>query len=398
MKISTAWSVAQDSASATHALADALIAELGEAPELLFFHATAAHDPRVCAAILAERFPQAKVHGSSTCIGVMTSQGFHSEDGCGMGALALHDVAGSYGVGAARVDGDGKKAAQLALDLALEQADMMGMAPALIWISAPPGCEEDVILGLEELVGAGVPIAGGSSADNEVAGKWWQICGAQTFNDAVVVAALFPSTHVTTSFHSGYTPTAHQGVITSATDRVVHTINNEPAAHVYDSWTGGAISEAITTPQNILARTTFHPLGLPVGSVGGATYFQLAHPEAVLPDGSLTLFARVEVGQTLVLMEGTPDSLATRAGRVAQSAMDMGELEHEEVAGALVIYCAGCMMGIQDRMEEVVASLRGALQDRPFLGTFTFGEQGCLVGGENRHGNLMISVLTFGVR
>jgi hypothetical protein len=54
------------------------------------------------------------------------------------------------------------------------------------------------------------------------------------------------------------------------------------------------------------------------------------------------------------------------------------------------------MLGIQPRMQEVVESLRGALGERPFLGTFTFGEQGCFVGGENRHGNLMISVLTFG--
>jgi hypothetical protein len=76
--------------------------------------------------------------------------------------------------------------------------------------------------------------------------------------------------------------------------------------------------------------------------------------------------------------------------------MDAAGLAPDSIAGALVIYCAGCMLGIQPRMQEVVESLRGALGERPFLGTFTFGEQGCFVGGENRHGNLMISVLTFG--
>jgi hypothetical protein len=30
------------------------------------------------------------------------------------------------------------------------------------------------------------------------------------------------------------------------------------------------------------------------------------------------------------------------------------------------------------------------------MGMFSFGEQGCLFGGENRHGNLMISAIIFG--
>ena len=73
--------------------------------------------------------------------------------------------------------------------------------------------------------------------------------------------------------------------------------------------------------------------------------------------------------------------------------MAAGSLRGEEVAGAMVIYCAGCMLTVRERMDEVVASLQGALGQQPFLGLFSFGEQGCFLGGENRHGNLMISVL-----
>ena len=67
----------------------------------------------------------------------------------------------------------------------------------------------------------------------------------------------------------------------------------------------------------------------------------------------------------------------------------------EDAAGALVIYCAGCMLAVQDRMDDVVAEARDALGGKPFLGAFTFGEQGCFVGGENRNGNLMIATLVF---
>ncbi len=47
-------------------------------------------------------------------------------------------------------------------------------------------------------------------------------------------------------------------------------------------------------------------------------------------------------------------------------------------------------------MDDVVGHLNDALDGHPFLGSFTFGEQGCFIGGENRHGNLMISVLLLG--
>jgi hypothetical protein len=46
-------------------------------------------------------------------------------------------------------------------------------------------------------------------------------------------------------------------------------------------------------------------------------------------------------------------------------------------------------------MDQVVDGVNQSLGGKPFLGSFTFGEQGCFAGGENRHGNLMISVLVF---
>jgi hypothetical protein len=50
---------------------------------------------------------------------------------------------------------------------------------------------------------------------------------------------------------------------------------------------------------------------------------------------------------------------------------------------------------VQSELQRVVDGLRKPLHNRPFLGVFTFGEQGCLTRGDNRHGNLMISVVTF---
>ena len=61
----------------------------------------------------------------------------------------------------------------------------------------------------------------------------------------------------------------------------------------------------------------------------------------------------------------------------------------------MVVYCAGCMMTVQQRLPEVAAELNTALGGKPYIGIFTFGEQGCLLDGHPAHGNLMISSLVF---
>ncbi|NNJ67935.1 MAG: hypothetical protein HKP54_07825, partial [Boseongicola sp.] len=66
------------------------------------------------------------------------------------------------------------------------------------------------------------------------------------------------------------------------------------------------------------------------------------------------------------------------------------------IAGALMIYCGGCMLAVQEQLDDVAAGVREALPGVPFLGVFTFGEQGVVLDGRNRHGNLMISAIVFG--
>ena len=64
--------------------------------------------------------------------------------------------------------------------------------------------------------------------------------------------------------------------------------------------------------------------------------------------------------------------------------------------GGLVIYCGGCMLHVRERMPEVVDQVVKAMGGAPFVGAFTFGEQGAIIDNCNRHGNLMVSALTFG--
>jgi len=396
MEIASGTSTNPDSQTAIKEAYAELNKNLTKLPDLIMLYASVTYDSKILIDELKTLTPDTHICGGTSCQGVMTETGFHSVNGTGLGLFAITDSRGSYGVGAARQTGDLRAAASQAAKDALADAKRAGEIPDLVWITGAPGQEEQLLLGIEDVLGADVPIIGGSTADNTISGDWEQFAGDKIYQDAVVVGVLFPSAKTVFSFHSGYTPTQHQGVVTRASERTIYEIDNEPAAVVYNRWTDGLIEEYISEGGNILGVTSLFPLGREVGEIADVPYFKLSHPETVTAEQGITLFSNVQQGDDIVLMTGSRNSLVERAGRVTSNAQDQHDWQSEDVLGAMVVYCAGCMLTIQEDMDRVAMEIKAALGDKPFLGMFSFGEQGCFVGGENRHGNLMISSIVFG--
>lgn len=339
--------------------------------------------------------PDTALHGATSCLGVMGADGPKIENG--LGAFAIWDADGDYGTAIAPIKTDARAAARIATANALVNAGRPGEAPDLIWISASPGCEEIVLAGVEDIVGENVPVVGGSAADNAVAGEWRVFDGAETLADGVIVSALFPSKPIGFAYHNGYAPTQHKGTVTAASERLLKEINHRPAAEVYREWTGaGVIPDAVVGTTPILSESTMAPLGRYLDSLGDVPFYLLAHPAGLTADDELELFANIQVGDALTLMSGAPDQLTRRAGKVAALAAEASDMEPSEIAGALMVYCGGCMLAVQDSLSDVTNGVVEALPGVPFLGIFTFGEQGVALDGRNRHGNLMISAIVFG--
>ena len=63
--------------------------------------------------------------------------------------------------------------------------------------------------------------------------------------------------------------------------------------------------------------------------------------------------------------------------------------------GAIIIFCAGSMIRLGKDIKQVQNKLYQQTDGLPFICPFTYGEQGRLIGGENAHGNLMISSAVF---
>lgn len=401
MKITTAFSVNTDSVLAITQAYQHIKNQLdGSSPHFLIVHSSVTYDCSLLMSTLKQLAPGVPIHGGTSCVGVMTEFGFHngSENGSekSVGLLGVFDPEGSYGVGVASLDTTPRAAALAASQKALDQAKRPGEVPSMVWIMGPPGNEESLLEGIGDFFGPNVPIGGGSSGDNTVAGEWLQFANGEVYKNSIVVSVLFASKGVAFSFHSGYDPTGKKAIVTKGEGRTIHELNHRPAAEFYNEWVDGGISEEVAHGGNILMKSSLFPLGRVVGLMGETPYYQLSHPDSVTADKSITMFSEIQLNDEVHLMRGSLDSLIHRAERVVKSALRAGDVDPEKIAGAMIIYCAGCMLTVKEKMPDVVESFRSGLGENiPFLGAFTFGEQGCFLGGENRHGNLMISVLIF---
>ncbi len=374
------------------------------AAHLVFAFYGCDHDDSLVHRHLRHRFADAPFLGGSSSGGLITDRG--ALDANGIGLLVVDDSDGNYGVAAGRLGSDPAASAEALLREALASCDCEGQLPELIWIYQAPGQEEAVVAGLRRLVGDGCPIIGGSSADNDVSGRWRQLGPDGPLSDGLVVGVLFPSAPLGYAFQGGYEPSGpsgvvtgigyapagDSGVVTATAGREILSIDGEPAAAVYNRWLGGRLDGLLDSGGTILADTTMLPIATDAGRVDGVTNYLLIHPEAVGPGGTLRTFCNLQVGDRVYAMRGDRERLIDRAGRVARQAGK--ELGSQPSAGGLVVYCGGCKLAVGEDIGRVASGLAEAFAGRPFICCFTFGEQGRLID-RNVHGNLMISAISF---
>ncbi len=363
------------------------------------------HDGSAIHEFVRKKFSRAAVIGGTSCAGIMNDERLWGADSIGL--LLIDDDAGDYGAAQGTIGEDGATSAEGVLKAALEAAGCPGELPELIWVYQMPGREEDVIDGLRRVVGDRCPIIGGSSADNTVEGNWRQLGPDGVLDDGLVVGVLFPSGGVSYSFQGGYEPAGPSGIVTRVEraagvvngpafgSRKIMEIDGVSASATYNRWVGNRLEGKLAAGGNILRDTTMYPLALEAGEIAGIPQFRLVHPESLTADGGVNMFARIEEGARIHAMQGDRGRLVERAGRVAREAAARLPGGASSLAGGMVVYCAGCMLAVDDRMPEVSRQVSESFAGAPYLGCFTFGEQGCQVD-RNVHGNLMISAVAFG--
>ena len=125
------------------------------------------------AAQLRALCPSAVLHGTSSCRGCITDDGQRR-----LGLLGIHDPHGRYASGLGRgaaAAATAREAGRAAARGALANAGdgVLHEMPAVALINGAPGAEEEVLRGVEDVLGSGVIAVGGSCADDTYDGSWW---------------------------------------------------------------------------------------------------------------------------------------------------------------------------------------------------------------------------------
>ncbi len=131
MKIATAATHRKE-VQAISKLYEELHGKLRAEPDLLFLFCSVEYNVKKMVAIIQERAPGMSVHGGTSCNGIMTDGGKYTEKGGGLGILGLSDPDGNYGVGAAEIGTEPRRAAREAVNEALKNADCTGEVPAMV--------------------------------------------------------------------------------------------------------------------------------------------------------------------------------------------------------------------------------------------------------------------------
>lgn len=379
---------AATSASNVDTIVDDLLSGLGEgeSPAVCLCAASVTTNVTALAAALQNRLPKTAILGTSSCLQVATDQGA----GHTAAALFLSGDGVRAGAASGAVRGDSVGFGEALTRTALARAEMSAEHTRLVVVHASPGQEEAVLTGLGRVIPDNAVVIGGSGADDDLSEKWTVFGpdGAYTTGAAIMVVD-WPY-KMAVSYQGGYLATEFEGRVTSAEGRRIITIDGRPAADVYAEWRNAPLPRG----RNILKETTLNPLGIAYGVGGGLDVHVLVHPSSVDDEGALHCFAEVKTGDRLLMMEASVSSLVRRGGLVARFAMQQAKVGTNDVVGALMIYCAGCLMALGE--EEVGAMTAGvvkSLPNIPFLMPFTYGEQGRLRRSRIDHGNLMLSAL-----
>jgi len=390
------WSVKDTSQEAVKEAVEMMKEKLkGKNPHYILIWYTIAYDPYEIKKTLRELLGEdIQIHGSSSAVGVITPDGYHVGKIGSVAILGIVSERIKIGVGGANLEElNPKEAGKKAIEEALANINQREK-PQFVYITATPSQEEEILLGIEEVIGNEVPIIGGSAGDETLKARWSNIANNKIHSNGIVLSVIFSDLKMGYAHEYGYLKRIKRGLATKAEGRILYEIDNKPAAEVYNEWTGERFNKELKEGGMILAEATFYPLGKILREE--EEYFP-SHPGLInLPEKSLTMFTNIEVNDELVLLEGNWEWLINRAQKTARKALLSGNISQGEGLFAFYTFCAGNLLGIPESERAKIAVLfKEEIGEIPYVGGFTLGEQIYFPGLGNRHANLVNSLTIF---
>jgi len=228
------------------------------------------------------------------------------------------------------------------------------------------GFESEIIRGIVDIVGAHTPIIGGSAGDDELFKQTYQFANGVLYIDAVIIATFLYDVFVNFTAVHGCVPTKKSAVVTKAKGKIVMELDNKPAIEVYAKLTGKSIKE-------VKEKAAWVGIELPFGICDTSGKYWIKSPQAAV-NNSLMFFSEIPENVLLVLMQSNKRQfLAATDEGISELLLDVNA---NQAAFAVLFDCDGRKNVLGSDAEKEVNKIKKGLKDTPFIGFYTYAEQG----------------------
>ena len=328
--------------------------------------------------------PGTPIHGITSSGAVLTGSGaIPSSVGCLLLSAEPDDFAVAFD------EKDGSKAAT--------SLKAMMPNPKAIFLGATPGAEEGVIEVLSNEF-PGVPVFGGTAADDELTGAWSVFSSTASSETGVSLVGIGGDISFGASMVGPYTSTRKTAVATKTDGRRVLEIDGKPAADWVFDWLGDEVRDQYENGGLVLPATAQKPIAIQAtpedelitahcAAFGGTEKF-------------VDFFAPVPQGSTMTIMEsgnGPETGYAAALNEAFDTANSM--IEGSPARAGLLIYCGGMAIAVGENLNKGLTSepFSSKMKSLPCMGITCFGEQACLPSTKkNAQRNLSVGMILFG--
>jgi hypothetical protein len=312
------------------------------------------HDHALLLAAIHDAFPGLALIGCTTD-GELSSQHSFSEGSIVLALFVGDAVRAAVGLGRGiNKDPTGASARAIA-----EARQALGVPPVICCIT-PDGLTiraNAMLASLRAALPNGVPVVGGTAADDWRFTGTQQFCGREVVRDALPVLLLGGGLQVAHAFASGWQPIGLAESVTLSRGYAVQRIGERTAIEFYRHYLG-----------DTMLPSGEHPLAVHDPDGG----FYLRAPQSHdLETGSIRFAAEIPAGSRVQLTAASRDDILS-ATHTAVSAARRGFTG--EPSAALVFSCAARKQLLGTRTSEEYTRLRAELGDLPVAGFYGYGE------------------------
>lgn len=368
------------------AIEAARAAVTGTDPKLLLVFAAITHDPALVQEGIREVVGDVPVLGCTT----------HGEIGPGGPADGSVVVAAIGGTGfsvstavAEQVSGRQREAGAEVARCAADVAERTHRVLLMITDGFTRD-QESILRGAYSVLGAGVPLFGGASADGWRMTGTYLMANGKVLTDAVLAASIGSDAPIAVSVRHGWRKVGEPMIVTHSVKGDLHTLDDKPALTAYLDRLN-APPEAYTDPAVFDQFNRSRPIG--IRRRGGE---EVRHVNSIsrLRETWLRSSGEVPEGGLIWVMQSDRESTLEAANEACRAAIDA--LDGAPPLGLLAFDCISRsrVLGDEGTREEVERMLKVAA-GAPLAGFYTWGEIARTRGITGYH-NQTLAVLAVG--